>query len=47
MPYCEKCDIEITKNLKHCKDCQVCFEDLDHHCNFFSKCIAKNNWFYF
>lgn len=47
MLYCEKCDIEYSKNLEHCEDCQVCVENLDHHCVFFSKCIAKNNIYYF
>ena len=45
--YCEKCDIEYSKNLEHCEDCQICVENLDHHCVFFSKCIAKNNIYYF
>ena len=41
--YCEKCDIELTKDMEHCDDCQVCVHDFDHHCIFYSKCIAKGN----
>lgn len=27
----------------HCKRCNVCVEDHDHHCPWTSKCIGKNN----
>ena len=33
--------------MEHCEDCQVCVDGIDHHCVFFSKCIAKNNLCYF
>jgi hypothetical protein len=41
--YCIKCEVELTKDMEHCSDCDVCFSEWDHHCVFFSKCIAKNN----
>ena len=42
--YCEKCDIEHEdRDVYHCDDCQVCMRGFDHHCVFFSKCIAQGN----
>ena len=30
---------------KHCHECGICVPDLDHHCDFFGKCITgKNLW---
>ena len=47
MLFCAKCNIEVTDTMEHCEDCQVCVEGIDHHCVFFSKCIAKGNICYF
>ena len=43
--FCEKCDLYVdkSKHMYHCPDCQVCVEGNDHHCMFFSKCIAGGN----
>ena len=35
--------IETDSNAYHCEDCEVCIEDYDHHCVFFSKCIGGGN----
>ena len=42
-----KCYFDPYKNVEHCQDCGVCFENMDHHCMWVGKCIAKNNIFYF
>lgn len=39
--------IETDVNAYHCEDCDVCIEDYDHHCVFFSKCIGGGNLMYF
>ena len=35
------------RNVCHCDDCGACFEDKDHHCDVFGKCIAKRNKYLF
>ena len=47
--YCNKCKIYVEKNCNsfHCKTCDVCIYDLDHHCGIFGKCITKKNKKYF
>ena len=41
--YCYKCNIEMTNDMDHCDDCDLCIYDYDHHCVFFSKCIGGGN----
>lgn len=37
----------MTPMMDHCDDCDVCVDDNDHHCVFFSKCIGGGNIKYF
>ena len=34
---------EDFKNVSHCGICGICVEECEHHCNFATKCIGKNN----
>ena len=47
--YCSICKVSFDpKNkVKHCGFCGVCVEQMDHHCVWVGKCIAKNNLYYF
>ena len=47
MIFCQKCNVEVKRDMEHCDDCQVCFTGHDHHCVFFSKCIASGNIYAF
>ena len=40
---CLHCYIPRTEYTTHCAVCGVCVDEIDHHCIFFGKCIAKNN----
>ena len=50
---CKRCNILVTldQQVTHCEECNICVEgmcyfinvDLDHHCVWIGKCIAKRN----
>ena len=42
---CKKCKIimDLDKGTEHCIDCDICIIGNDHHCQWTSKCIGKNN----
>lgn len=46
--YCKRCKLVRWVGVEHCYDCDVCIEDLDHHCPWTTKCVGKDNlyWFY-
>lgn len=43
--YCDICEVyQIkSKGVQHCHDCDVCIEELDHHCPWMGKCVGKKN----
>lgn len=45
--YCVKCNVDVTSDMEHCEDCDICVYGYDHHCVFFSKCIGGKNIFCF
>jgi hypothetical protein len=42
---CKECNIlvKLDQSVIHCEECNICIEDLDHHCGWIGKCIAKRN----
>ena len=42
---CRRCKIimDLDKGTEHCIDCDICVMGNDHHCQWTSKCIGKNN----
>ena len=40
---CGQCQIERPRSAAHCYECGLCVDDLDHHCPWTGKCIAKKN----
>lgn len=46
-PLCKECEVYVTRNRQHCDLCDVCIDNPDHHCVFYSKCIGGGNVFYF
>lgn len=46
---CPTCNIKVSKESKttHCIYCNICIEEVDHHCPWTGKCIAKHNLYSF
>ena len=45
--FCQTCHIFRGPAVSHCKKCDNCVENFDHHCPWLGNCIGKNNYFYF
>ena len=46
-PFCLICCSNIHSTSKHCKKCDKCIKNFDHHCNWLNNCIGKYNYGYF
>jgi len=40
---CEVCHIRRPLGSHHCRTCDVCTRDFDHHCGALGTCIASEN----
>ena len=45
--FCNTCHIFRGVGVSHCKKCNNCVENFDHHCPWLGNCIGKNNYMYF
>ncbi|CAH8440555.1 unnamed protein product [Schistosoma turkestanicum] len=46
--YCNLCELPISSSrTKHCKSCNKCIADFDHHCKWLNNCIGSRNYIYF
>jgi len=45
--WCQYCKGYRRKDSKHCKACNKCIVDFDHHCKWLNVCVGANNYVYF
>lgn len=42
--WCETCQTYRPPRTSHCRLCDVCTEQTDHHCSFLNNCIGRRNY---
>lgn len=45
--FCQYCESYCLMNSKHCKACNRCVANFDHHCMWFNNCVGSSNYKYF
>ena len=45
--YCDICKIFIPPKTNHCRRCDNCVQDFDHHCKWLGCCIGRRNYYSF
>lgn len=44
---CQWCKRKVQLGSKHCRSCNLCRLDFDHHCFFLNNCVTSDNYGYF
>ncbi|CAL2028711.1 unnamed protein product [Caenorhabditis brenneri] len=42
--FCTICEVRTFRETKHCKRCNFCIDDFDHHCVWLNNCIGGKNY---
>ncbi len=45
--YCLECNLFRISGMSHCRECNRCILDMDHHCIWLGNCIGRNNMKHF
>eukprot|EP00002_Diphylleia_rotans_P035468 TRINITY_DN7743_c0_g1_i1.p1 TRINITY_DN7743_c0_g1~~TRINITY_DN7743_c0_g1_i1.p1 ORF type:complete len:605 (-),score=118.50 TRINITY_DN7743_c0_g1_i1:195-2009(-) len=45
--FCDHCKVSVYAKSKHCRICDKCVQDFDHHCKWLNNCIGKGNYMSF
>jgi len=47
MKWCRRCQSYRPPRASHCRICDYCVQQADHHCTFLNNCIGRRNYFVF